>query len=159
MLVRQAFVARYGRLLTSTIGKSGKSECCESGRMFCLSEYLRTGCRPKFQSDRFIRVTLSGICFQRQEYFFDIGWNFQALHLFWKISICLPKRHFYKNTVHRLEQDNYCIKTWAVSNPDPLKNLAKQVEISCLCRSKIMTLKVGMHCTVVYGKLLVCSFN
>ena len=28
---------------------------------------------------------------------FGFGWNFQAFHLFWKISILLSKRYFYKN--------------------------------------------------------------
>ena len=43
---RECYGPSPGALLTGTIGKSGKSECCESGRRFCLSENLRTGCRP-----------------------------------------------------------------------------------------------------------------
>ena len=47
---------------------------------------------------------------------FDICWNFQAFIPVLKNKHFLLKRHFYKKTVHRLEQDDYWIKTWALSS-------------------------------------------
>ena len=53
---------------------------------------------------------------------FDFGRNFQAFYqpVFWNISIFFNKTPFLPKPFHKLMQDVYWIKTWAVSSLDPL---------------------------------------